>query len=120
MELYSVDGDQLTLLCVKLPSLHNILQVFNPQHNFIDRSSGKLQSNMSLSRDYVAIHSYMWEITQNLEAFLNDRDGDSAASLEDYGIDFLRDSDLESDPELKEAMHHMSKDWQMRFFDMFV
>ena len=115
-----VDGDQLTCAVNKNSALKPILMAFCPLRHFIDRGTGYIQNGMTLTRDYAAIHSYMWEITQRLENFLNDPDGDSAKSLADYGIDFLRDQDLDSDPKLKKVMQHMNKNWQMQFFDMFV
>lgn len=115
-------GDQLTALAVKLTKVRDILQIFNPVYSFIDKSSGRLQRNMTITRDYAAIHSYLWEMTTKLENFLNNVDGDSAGSLADYGIDFLADSDMT--PEEEEAINKIfkkhGKDWQMHFFNTFV
>lgn len=115
-------GDQLTALAVKLTKVQDVLQVFNPVYSFIDKSSGRLQRNMSITRDYAAIHSYLWDMTSQLEAYLNDADGDSAASLADYGIDYLKDTDI--DPDAEEAINKIfkkkGKDWQMHFFNHYV
>ena len=121
MTLHKIDGDQLTLASIKgLGQLGPIFKVFDPRTMFVDRATGYMNRGMDLKRDYAAIHSAMWEIDRKLNDFLENRDGDSAGELADYGIDFLADSNTDIDENLKKTVNHMSKDWQEHFYDIWI
>lgn len=112
------DGDQLTCAGVKGLDIDALLQVFNPANAYIDRSSGRLQPNMMISRDYAAIHSYTWDCCKKLQEFLNNLDGDSASGLEAYGISFLEDDGEDAVmSSLNERIKTYGTKWQESFYD---
>ena len=87
---------------------------------FIDRATGYLNRGMDLKREYAAFHSAMQEIDRKIIEFLENHDGDSAGSLADYGIDFLADSNTDSDTDLKKVVDSMPKEWQKQFYDIWI